>query len=281
MRAAYWWRTTLDIDSQQRQFLSEHNIKRLYVRYFDVVQDDNGNAMPNATLRFNSTIPAGTDVIPVVFIVNDVMRGDVSGLAQKVLRRILQMSETNDVKGVKKVQIDCDWTLTTQLTFYSFMSDMLQECHSRGLKLSATVRFHQLMQQPPPADCGVLMAYNTGDASNFDCQKPILDIRDVKPYLRYTGSYCLPLSIAYPTFSWRLLFRNGIFVGIIHYDGELPVLSGDTIVTRQPSISDIIEAKRAIEHRVKKPVGETIIFDLSNQNIKRFNSTEYETIFNP
>lgn len=280
-RAAYWWRTTLSVDSQQRQFLAAHNVRRLYVRYFDVVQGGNGDATPNATLRFHTGVPADVEVIPVVFIVNDVMRGDATGLAQKVLSRILQISETNGISGVREVQIDCDWTLTTQRTFYAFMADMLRECHQRGLKLSATVRFHQLMQQPPPADSGVLMAYNTGNFADINCQKPILDIAAVMPYLRYLGSYQLPLSVAYPAFSWRLLFRSGSFVGIVHYDGELPVLAGDTIVTRQPTIADIIEAKQAIEHRLKTPVGETILFDLSNQNITRFNATEYETIFNP
>jgi len=279
VRSAYYWSTTLNIDSQKADFIKRHGLSRLYVRYFDVVQGDDGRPTPNATLHFQTGVPDSVEVIPTVFIVNDCMRGDTTGLARKILDRVMQMSETHDVKGVKEVQMDCDWTLTTRCAFYGFLSTMRRMCHERGLKLSATVRFHQLSQPPPPTDRGVLMVYNTGDFTRLDCQKPILDIADVRPYLRHLAHYELPLAQAYPVYSWRLLFRDTRFVGIMHTDDELPVLPGDSIVTRQPCMEDLLAAQKAVDDRLTVAEWEVIIFDLSNQNILHFNSSEYEKIF--
>lgn len=279
VRSAYYWSTTLCIDSAKQAFLSRHAISRLYVRYFDVVVGEQGRPEPNATLRFQGGVPSGVEVVPTVFIVNDVMRADTAGLAQRVFARVMQMSATNDVRGVREMQIDCDWTLTTQRRFFAFMQQMRRLCHDRGLRLSATIRFHQLSQPAPPCDRGVLMVYNTGDFTRLDEQKPILDIADVRQYLGHLRRYSLPLAEAYPVYSWRLLFRGSHFVGIMHADDDLPVLPTDTIVLRQPSIDDILQARQAVSGKIGRPERETIIFDLSNQNIHHYKSSEYEKIF--
>ena len=132
---------------------------------------------------------------------------------------------------------------------------------------------------PPPVDKGVLMMYNTGDAKQLACHKPILDMKDAAPYIQHLGSYPLPLSAAYPLFSWRILFREGKFVGIMHADDDLPVLPDDSIVTRQPEMEDIMEAVRSINHQNKDINNEVILFDLNNPNIKRFKPSDYEKIY--
>lgn len=281
VHSVYYWSTTFDMDSTKQAFVRQHEVRRIYLRYFDVVLGEHGEAQPNATVRFASAVPKGVEIVPTVFIVNDVMRKDIEGLAEKILGRVVQMSETNDVAGVKEMQIDCDWTLSTRRRFFDFMREMQRLCHERDMKLSATIRFHQLSQPSPPCDRGVLMAYNTGDFTRLDCEKPILDLADVKQYLRHLGSYDLPLAVAYPVYSWRLLFRGGEYVGIMHSDDDLPVLPTDTIVTRQPSYEDIIAAQKAINGKIKHNEREVILFDLSRQNINHYNTTEYETIFNP
>lgn len=151
---------------------------------------------------------------------------------------------------------------------------------AKKIKLSATIRLHQLSMTPPPVDRGILMMYNTGDVKQLSCQKPILDMKDVVPYIQHLDSYPLPLSAAYPLFSWRILFREGKFVGIMHADDDFPVLPGDSIVVRKPEMSDIIEAVRSINHQNEDINSEVILFDLNTDNIKRFNSEDYEKIFN-
>ena len=157
---------------------------------------------------------------------------------------------------------------------------MLSECHSRHLKLSSTIRLHQLAQTPPPADRGVMMMYNTGDATDIGCHKPILDLHDAAPYLSYLKDYKLKLSMAYPIFAWCILFRGGRFVGFIHHEGEYPILPSDSIAVRQPSAADIIEAVNVIGSRRTDANNEIILFDLNNHNINRFKHKDYEKILN-
>lgn len=313
LRSAYYWSTTWQMDSSKMNFIQKHHIKRLYVRFFDVVRDADGEIMPNATLQFDTTeenmtaeekekeslMPKGMEIIPVVYIVNDCFKAKTKTnpissdksdrkssaetprkLADKILNRILQMNEANDIENVKEIQIDCDWTASTQETYFEFLHYLKEKAKDKQIQLSATIRLHQLSMPPPPVDRGILMMYNTGDVKQLSCQKPILDMKDVAPYIQHLASYPLPLSAAYPLFSWRILFREGKFVGIMHADDDFPVLPGDSIVVRKPEMTDIMEAIKSINHQNSNINKEVILFDLNTDNIKRFNSEDYEKIFN-
>ena len=202
LRSAYYWSTTWQLDSNKMNFIQKHHINRIYVRYFDVVKDADGEIMPNATLNFNtfeenrngktheSLIPEGIEIIPVVYIVNDCLKtNEKMGkyLADKILLRILQMNEANDVKRVKEIQIDCDWTASTQKVYFDFLEKLRVKAKAKNIKLYATIRLHQLSITPPPVDRGILMMYNTGDVKQLSCQKPILDTKDVVPYIQHLG----------------------------------------------------------------------------------------------
>lgn len=278
MRSVYYWSTTLNMDSVKTAFMRNYDISRMYIRYFDVVADQSGRAVPNATLKFATDVPQGIDIVPTVFVMPECLRQDRSRLASLIVKRVVQMNETNDVYNVKEIQIDCDWTQSTRQLYAEFMQAMMCECHSRHLKLSSTIRLHQLAQTPPPADRGVLMMYNTGDATDIRCHKPILDMHDAAPYLPRLNDYKLKLSTAYPIFTWRILFRGGRFVGFIHNDGEYPILPSDSIALRQPSADDIIEAVNIIGDRRPDANNEIILFDLNNNNINRFKRNDYEKI---
>ena len=295
LRSAYYWSTIWQLDSNKMNFIRKHHINRLYVRYFDVVKNADGEIMPNATLHFNtfeedgngnkheSLIPEGIEIIPVVYIVNDCLKTNRKTgkyLVDKILLRILQMNEANDIKRVKEIQIDCDWTASTQKAYFDFLEKLRVKAKAKQIKLSATIRLHQLSMTPPPVDRGILMMYNTGDVKQLSCHKPILDMKDVAPYIQHLGSYPLPLAAAYPLFSWHILFREGKFVGIMHADDDFPVLPSDSIVIRKPEMNDIMEAVRSINHQNEDINNEVILFDLNTDNIKRFNSEDYEKIFN-
>ena len=280
MRSVYYWSTTLNMDSVKTAFMRNYDISRMYIRYFDVVADQSGRAVPNATLKFATDVPQGIDIVPTVFVMPECLRQDRSRLASLIVKRVVQMNETNDVYNVKEIQIDCDWTQSTRQLYAEFMQAMMREGDSRHLKLSSTIRLHQLAQTPPPADRGVLMMYNTGDATDIRCHKPILDMHDAAPYLPRLNDYKLKLSTAYPIFTWRILFRGGRFVGFIHNDGEYPILPSDSIALRQPSAADIIEAVNVIGSRRPDANNEIILFDLNNHNINRLKHKDYEKILN-
>lgn len=281
LRSAYYWSTTFEMDSAKTAFLRDHHIGRLYVRYFDVVPDERQGAVPNATIRWKDPVPEAVagNVVPVVFILNDCMKGDTSDLAQKIVGRILQMNETHDIGRVPEVQIDCDWTASTEQTFFEFLRRVKAELQPHGIGLSVTIRLHQLRQAAPPADRGVLMMYNTGDFSDLADEHPILDMRVALPYLRHLPDYPLSLSAAYPLYRWDLLFRGQQFVGILHGD-DLPMLAGDSIVVRQPSLDEIVGARRQLDEVRSDVNDEIILYELNDYNITRFNSYDYETIFN-
>ena len=192
---------------------------------------------------------------------------------------VSQMNETNSLLAARELQIDCDWTMTTREAFFAFLERLRAMCHDRGMKLSVTIRLHQLSQPAPPADHGVLMMYNTGDVTKLAVRKPILDIKDVMPYMRYLRGYGMSLSTAYPLFAWHVLFRGGKYVGIMHGDDDLPVLPGDSVAVRQPELDDILRAKHAVDDARNDANGEIILYDLNDKNIKRFTNDNFKKIY--
>ena len=289
-RSMYYWRTVFALSDQEREFLQVHNINRLYIRFFDVVLNEDGEPMPNATIAFKewreengerkeNTLPENLEVVPTIFITNDCMAARHEGLAEKLYKRVKQMCETHNIKNVNEIQIDCDWTTSTRKEFFHFLEDLRSLAKKQGIGLSATIRLHQLSQPVPPVDRGVVKVYNTGDVTQLDCHHPILDIADVKQYLPNLKKYNLKLSAAYPLFTWKVLFRNRKYVGIMHSDDELPVMRTDSIAVRQPDMQHIMEAKNSIDRLREDAHSEIILYDLSEQNITLFNDKDYEKIY--
>ena len=251
VNAAYYWSTTFSGDSAMTAFIQKQHISRLYVRYFDVVIDEHDNVHPNATIQFNNTMPDSVEVIPCVFVTNESMAKAPAHLDSLIYQRVRQMNDTHDIEGVKELQIDCDWSQRTQ---------------------------HQLGMEAPPVDRGVLMMYNTGDVRKMD-RNPILDLRDVKPYLRHLDSYSLPLATAYPAFEWSILYRGNHYVGIMHDEDALTVLPGDTIVRHEAPLETVLKAKEQVEEHLPEANEEVILFDLSPNNIQRIIHNHYEKVY--
>ena len=258
--AVYYWRTDLRLDSAERAFLKQYHINKVYCRYFDVVMSDSLGPMPNATITFSDTLPQGIEMIPTVFIVENCMRQKPEGLAKKLVDRIIQMNETNDIMGVKEIQIDCDYTARSRMFYYQFLEEVRKEVKAHGMRLSTTIRLHQLSMKVPPVDYGVLMLYNTGHPMKFMERNPILDIRDVAPYLRYLEDYDLPLAAAYPVFLWHRIIHG---VDIEH------------VATAE----EILKVKNAVETEREELKHCILTYDLATDNINRYKPETYEKIY--
>lgn len=261
--AVYYWRTDLRLDSTERAFLQQYNINKVYCRYFDVVMDDSGEPKPNATITFSDTLPDNIELVPTVYITEDCMHKTHEDLAGKVVKRILQMNETNGIKGVREIQIDCDYTARSRKTYYQFlraMETVLSVSRAAPIVLSTTIRLHQLSMEAPPADYGVLMIYNTGDPRKYAERNPILDYRDVYPYLRRLDKYPLPLAAAYPVYQW---VRNIHGVRIEH------TVEGD----------EILRVKQALEEKRSQLKRCIITYHLDEENINRYKPETYEAIY--
>ena len=124
------------------------------------------------------------------------------------------------------------------------------------------------------------MMYNTGDVRRLE-RNPILDKDDAAPYMRHIKGYDLPLSTAYPIFSWRLLVRANRYAGILHDDDDLSVLPGDTVLTHEVSLDTVLEVRDAISRLRPDANREIILFDISKNNIQRIKQTHYEKIYHP
>ena len=256
--AVYYWRTDLRLDSTERAFLVQYDIKKVYCRYFDVViNDDDEGPVPNATISFSTTLPKGIELVPTVYITENCMHEWHEGLAEKLVQRIRQMNETNDINGVSEIQIDCDYTAKSRRTYYRFLEAVKK---AWGQQLSTTIRLHQLSMEAPPVDYGVLMVYNTGNPQNFTERNPILDFRDVTPYLRYLSDYSLPMATAYPVFSWLRTIQG------VH-------------ITHTVEADEILRVKQAIEQE-RPTLGNAIItYHLDKENINRYKQETYEKIY--
>ena len=265
--AVYYWRTDLRLDSTERAFLKLYNINKVYCRYFDVVMSE-GEPKPNATITFSDSLPEGVEMIPTVYITEDCMHERHEGLAEKIVSRIIQMNETNGISGVKEIQIDCDYTSNSRKTYYDFLSSVgtvLSESSVNSprtvpTELSTTIRLHQLAMPAPPVDYGVLMIYNTGDPRNFAERNPILDIRDVMPYVKRLDDYPLPLAAAYPVYQW---VRNIYGVRVEH-----------TV-----EAEEILRVKQAVEKERRDLSHAIITYHLDKDNINRYKPETYEEIY--
>ena len=256
--AVYFWRTDLRLDSTEWTFLQRYHINKVYCRYFDVVIDEEGaEPKPNATIAFSCTLPDSIELIPTIYITEDCMHQKHQGLAEKIVKRIRQMNETNDIKHVSEIQIDCDYTLKSRKNYYEFLKEVKQ---AWGQTLSTTIRLHQLSMEAPPVDYGVLMIYNTGDPRKWEERNPILDIRDVQPYLKRLDSYPLPLAAAYPVYQWVRMIRN---IRIEHTVGA----------------DEILRVKEAVEKERSSLKNVIVTYHLDKDNINRYKPETYEEIY--
>ena len=250
--AVYFWRTDLRLDSTEWAFLQRYQINKVYCRYFDVVIDEEGaEPKPNATIAFSCTLPDSIE------LTEDCMHQAHQGLAEKIVKRIRQMNETNDIRQVSEIQIDCDYTLKSRKNYYEFLKEVKQ---AWGQTLSTTIRLHQLSMEAPPVDYGVLMIYNTGDPRKWEERNPILDIRDVQPYLKRLDSYPLPLAAAYPVYQWVRMIRN---IRIEHTVGA----------------DEILRVKEAVEKERSSLKNVIVTYHLDKDNINRYKPETYEEIY--
>lgn len=301
--AVYYWKTTFKLSDEERDFLSEHQIKRLYLRYFDVCRDPDyfWIPVPEATLIFLDTIPHYLEVVPTVFIDNNLFKDfNMTEYAELLVNRIRTMTETNDVPNVREVQIDCDWTQTTETAYFDFLEQVRELLKKKSIALSATIRLHQLRMKAPPIEKGVLMCYNTGGVRNPKINNSILAANDVALYAKNLQNYPLLLDIAYPTFSWTVWFRNNEFQALLRkvdpenenllqkennryvvksgfYQEGHWLRTGDEIRIETSDFNEIIQAKSMLERQTKNY--SIILYHLDSNNLSKYTKDEITQIY--
>jgi hypothetical protein len=208
----YYWKTIFNPGDESGNRLKQVAVERLYLRFFEVTLDERGKPVPQATVAFaqQPTLP----VVPVIYLENSVFGSDIldeSDLADKLFDRVAGMIEAHELKAVKELHLDCDWTSATRESFFAFAA-ALKKKQPPGWQLAVTLRldqFHNFSTTGvPPADKGILMAYNMGNLRQPGRHNSIIEPAIAARYLKGNGQYPLPLDIALPLFSWVVVFND-------------------------------------------------------------------------
>ena len=237
-RAYYFWRMN-NVTQKEKEFLTQHGIKKLYVHLMDVDWSETQGAIPvidneyqltNNALREYKSFPE--ELVPVVFITNKTFERidsfDIPLLAKRLLRRCLPAHDNIDIDyeerhylksfggaiHPKEIQFDCDWTVKTKGKYFSFLREIKRQLPP-GVKLSVTVRLHQFKYPEktgvPPVDRGILMVYNISDPKQYGNKNSIFESDNAKDYFRSVKTYPLPLDIVLPAWSWCIVYRDKQF----------------------------------------------------------------------
>ena len=315
----YYWRTTFSLSDKEKEFLKEHNVKTIYMRFFDVdwaYPAKNGeDVTPEATIRFNDTVPDGIDVVPTVYITTSAMekmQTKEPEYAEKIYKRVSAICKKNNII-LKEIQLDCDWTKGTRQPFFR-LCEAMKEYMDPTQILSSTIRLHQLTQTPPPVDKGVLMVYNTGNLMEMTSDNSIFSQKDIEPYLRDNrlADYPLALDVAYPTYGWSVVFHPGeeryYFYKIMRrtdfsdypnlnkiasnlYEatsdinfsedetGSDKIYKNYRIRVERPSSNEIFEIKKLIDGQLKGKQHNNILYHLDESQLSHYSDNEISKIY--
>ena len=314
-RAFYYWRTTLRLSPAERQALAALHVTRLYLRMFDLDWRDGAVEVAGpVALAEGEAVPAGLEVVPTVYLVNEVVaRLDAPGVDALAARLLAEVDARARRLGVtwRELQLDCDWTDRTRGRYFALLEAVKARLPA-GAILSATIRLHQIKYRErtgvPPVARGMLMFYNMGRFSADPEARAIFDEASARRYLARLASYPLPLDGALPIWSWTLHLRDEVVVGLMQRTGpdELagldftaPAGPGRYRVTRSTFVAgrfvragdvlkvevtgpDETRAAAALLARHLAPArdGRTIaLFDLSERNLQRHATTDLERVF--
>lgn len=315
----YYWRTTFALNDYEKTFMKNHDVKRLYIKFFDIDREwrpiNDENIVPVATIQFKDSILLDVEVVPTVYITTsaiEAMQLKEDRYAEKILKRVNAMCRQNRIK-FNELQLDCDWTKHTQKYFYRLCEEIKLLLDTTQI-LSSTIRLHQLTQTPPPVDKGVLMVYNTGNLMELSTENSIFSQKDIEPYLRDNrlSNYSLPLDVAYPAYGWSLVFHPGkdkyYFNRIMHrtdfssypqlkkidkntYEATneinfLPsserwdkVYEGYRIKVERPTAQEIFEVKKLIEQQLAGKPHNNILYHLDETQLSNYSDNEISEIY--
>lgn len=219
----YYWKTNYALNGFETEYLRKQQVKKIYLRCFDVVWENN-TASPQGVLMWQDKPIDNIQYIPTVFIRNEVFLDTDSvtlkRLADKIESLCTQVLGSHKLQ-LSEIQIDCDWTKTTRNAYFYFLAYLKQ----KKLVVSNTLRLYQYKYRDEsgiaPTDYASLMCYNMGNIKEEDAENSILNKRDLASYLNGLSAYPQPLNIALPLFSWTLLYSNHSLKGILYKTPDL------------------------------------------------------------
>ncbi|RYY84538.1 MAG: hypothetical protein EOO15_19145 [Chitinophagaceae bacterium] len=302
-RSFYYWKTVYDPTAKEKAALDSLDIDHLFVRLFDVgVDETNGVVQPQGKITWEQQ-PVGLTITPVVFITQEALRSGDSTALDSLAARMGRLSAalTRGVSLSNEWQIDCDWSAGTKARYFRLLRQLRQQPFAQGKTLSVTVRLHQLKYIAeagvPPADRGLLMAYNLGNLRDPSAENSILENKELDKYVRSAARYPLPLDAALPLFDWYVWFSENRYKGLVHhFDSSLqapgriafttdttiegyPFRKGDWLRHEAVSAEALSVAAGHLSQQLPSADVRVLLFDLDEQNLDRYQFHELETLF--
>ena len=223
-KAFYYWKSEFSLSDYEKRALTQNDINKLYIRFFDVDWDPiSKQAVPKAVVYFKENPPVA--FVPTVFITNRTLEklswGGIDELAKNIAVKINTITQsTPQLHTTAEVQIDCDWSLSTRRSYFQLLTQLKKHLPTQTT-LSATIRLHQIKfyrtTGVPPVARGMLMYYNMGDWRSPRTENSILDLTTAGRYADYISDYPLPLDVVLPLFRWAIFYRNGRPLKIINH----------------------------------------------------------------
>lgn len=233
IRAVYFWRSADKVLSKaEKEFLVAQDVKRIYVKAFEVDFDKNKVVSPISKNRLAvGQLGQNVEIVPTIFIRHEVFKNRnndaIDSLANQVFRYLCNMDfgfenlGSTSKNATREIQLDCDWTSTTKDAFFQFVRTFRT---ISGAKLSCTLRLYPYKYPQnmgvPPVDRVMLMCYNLLEPLNSPQKNTILDIDELKSYINKQNTYPLPIDLALPLYSWIQIYQYGKFSGL-SYDLDI------------------------------------------------------------
>lgn len=302
----YFWKGFPDLTDNELTFLADNDVSRVYLRFFDIRNDFRDGPVPDAEVgTYRSDFPDGIEIVPCVFITLEAiegMEGREREFARKIYDRIDAKCQDGDIT-FNEIQLDCDWTEGTRATFFNLCKELRRLTAANNQKLSSTIRLHQLSQPNPDVDRGVLMVYNVGELKNHREMNSILRSDIVKRYLENAPAYKLPIDVAFPVFSWGVVFNGTDFQYLTRIDGDpdtIPELrrlhdnvyvlhsnlSGDvkmdysqTVRYEMATFEELKRAKQLVEDYLGYKPENTILYHLDEKQLSKYQPEQIKQIY--
>ncbi|MCZ2083621.1 MAG: hypothetical protein LC112_05060 [Flavobacteriales bacterium] len=208
----YYWRTHLSLNAAEKTVLQKATSPYIYTRFFDIEKVD-GKFQPVAVITKDQTFETDKEIVPVVFIKNDVFyditSNEINFLAENVNSLIKKKQTEFGIKISKEIQIDCDWTAGTRKEYFEFLQ-RLKDFSKK--EITCTLRLHQVKNSKlsgiPPLEKVYLMCYSTSSPLENSDRNSILDLPTLKNYLKNIDLYPLDMDIALPIYSWGIVTNH-------------------------------------------------------------------------
>ena len=313
-RGFYFWKTTYSLSQSEAIRLHKLNITKIYLRLFDVDWDKVTNsAIPAGEIKFDQKPDSIFAIIPVAFITNRTLLNlninDSPLLADKIFSKINQIMKFNNIP-FRELQLDCDWTESTRLKYFSIIKFMRGKLSKENKIISATIRLHQIKYPEhtgiPPVDRGMLMFYNMGKIDAGDNKNSIYNKNDALHYVSFVKNYPLNLDVVLPLFGWIVHIRdnkvveliNGQLVNELNADKKFNqwgknsyisnnsfflhgyyFMKGDILKVENAGIGLCREAADLVSQNLKNANRTISIFDYDSLKISKYNEKDFNKIF--